>query len=56
MIDMHSKYGNIHKNKMFYGLIYINNHIIVRVNYTLLDIKLSIKNNTILSDLFDKYD
>ena len=29
MIDMHSKYDNMHKNEMFYALIYINNHIIM---------------------------
>ena len=28
MIDMHSKYDNMHKNRMFYALIYINNHVI----------------------------
>ena len=29
---MHSKYDNMHKNVMFYALIYNNNHIIVCVN------------------------
>ena len=29
---MHSKYDNIHKNEMFYVLIYINNHIIISIN------------------------
>ena len=28
MIDMHSKYDNMHKNGMFYVLICINNRII----------------------------
>ena len=28
MIDIHSKYDNMHKNEMFYTLICINNHII----------------------------
>ena len=28
MIDMHSKYDNMHNNGMFYALIYINNYII----------------------------
>ena len=28
MIDMHSKYDNMHKNRMFYALICINNRII----------------------------
>ena len=28
MIDIHLKYDNMHKNKMLYALIYINNHII----------------------------
>ena len=32
MIDMHSKYDNIHKNGMFYNNIYINNHIITCIN------------------------
>ena len=27
MIDIHSKYDNMHKNGMFYALICINNHI-----------------------------
>ena len=27
MIDMHSKYNNMHKNGIFYALICINNHI-----------------------------
>ena len=31
MIDMH----NIHKNKMFYALLYINNHIITSINFML---------------------
>ena len=29
MIDIYSKYDNIHKNIMFYVLIYINNYIII---------------------------
>ena len=28
MIDMHSKYDNMHKNEMFYALICINNNVI----------------------------
>ena len=32
MIDMHSKYDNMHKNVMFYVLIYINNHIIISIS------------------------
>ena len=32
MIDMHSKYNNMHKSKMFYLLIYINNHILICIN------------------------
>ena len=31
MIDMHSKYDNMHKNEIFYALICINNHIIACV-------------------------
>ena len=27
MIDMHSKYGNIHTNRIFNALNYINNHV-----------------------------
>ena len=32
MIDMHSKYDNMHMNGMSYALIYINNHIITCIN------------------------
>ena len=35
MIDMLSKYDNMHKNKIFYALICINNGIIARQNYML---------------------
>ena len=28
MIDMHSKYDNMHKSVMFYALMCINNYII----------------------------
>ena len=35
-IDMHSKYDNMHKNGMFYALIYINNNIITCINCMLL--------------------
>ena len=28
MIDMHVKYDYMHKNIMFYSLMFINNHII----------------------------
>ena len=28
MIYMHSKYDNMHKNWMFYVVIFINNHVI----------------------------
>ena len=28
MIDMYLKYDNMHKNRMFYALIYNNNHVI----------------------------
>ena len=27
MIDIHSNYDNMHKNGIFYALIYINNHV-----------------------------
>ena len=36
MIDMHSKYDNMHKNGMFYALICINNRIIACYQKTLL--------------------
>ena len=26
MMNMHSKYDNMHRNGMFYALLYINNH------------------------------
>ena len=32
MIDIHSKYDNMNKNVMFYGLICINNHVISGIN------------------------
>ena len=35
MIDMHSKYDNMHNNGIFYALICINNHIIKCINYML---------------------
>ena len=36
MIDMHSKYDNMHKNDMVYALISINIHIILCINWILL--------------------
>ena len=35
MMDMHSKYDNMHKNGMFYASIRINNQIITYINYML---------------------
>ena len=35
MIDMHSKYANMHLNGMVYVLISINNHIITSINFML---------------------
>ena len=32
MMNMHSMYDNMHKNKIFYTLIYINNHVITSIN------------------------
>ena len=32
IIDMHSKYDNMHKNEMFYALVCINNYIISCIN------------------------
>ena len=37
MIDMHSKYDNIHKNGIFSASIFINNHVIIDINYMLLE-------------------
>ena len=37
MIDMLSKYDNMHKNWIFYALIFINNHIITYLNWMLSD-------------------
>ena len=35
MIDMHSKYDNMHKNRIFYALIFININKITSINYML---------------------
>ena len=35
MIDMHSKFDNMHKNEMFYALLCINSHVITSINYVL---------------------
>ena len=35
MIDIHSKYDNMHKNEIFDAIIYINNQIITIINCTL---------------------
>ena len=35
MIDMHSKYDNMHTNGIFNVLIYINNHVNSCINYML---------------------
>ena len=35
MIDIHSKYDNMHENEMFYVLVCINNHIIICINFML---------------------
>ena len=32
MIDMHSKYANMHKSRIFYVIIYINNYVIIAIN------------------------
>ena len=32
MIDMHSKYDNVHKNQLFYALIWLNNYKINIIN------------------------
>ena len=32
MIDIHSKHDNMHKNGIFYALIFINNHIITSID------------------------
>ena len=33
MINMHSKYDNMHENGMFNAIIYINNHLIKSIGY-----------------------
>ena len=35
MIDIHLKHDNMHKNGMVYALIFINNHIIICIDYML---------------------
>ena len=35
MIDMHLKFDNMHKNRIFYALIFINNHIISCIDFML---------------------
>ena len=35
MIDMHSKYDNMHTNGIFNALISINNHVNLCINYML---------------------
>ena len=35
MTNIHSKYDNMYKNEIFYGLTCINNHIITWIDYTL---------------------
>ena len=42
-IDITSKYDNMHKNKMFNALIFINNHIISCIDYMLSMGELKIK-------------
>ena len=32
MIDMHSKYDNMHKNGIFYVFVCINNHVIISLS------------------------
>ena len=32
MMNMHSKYDNMHRNGMFYAFIDINNHVIVSIS------------------------
>ena len=51
MIDMHSKYDNMHKNGMFYALICINNCIIACEN-CILSITHSIFHATRTPDFF----
>ena len=40
MIDMNSKYDDMHKNEMFYTLICINSHVMTIINCMLSFIKL----------------
>ena len=32
MINMHSKYDTMHRNGIFYALIFINNHVITSIS------------------------
>ena len=36
-LDMYSKYDHMHKNVMFYVLIYINNHVVTSISCMLSD-------------------
>ena len=36
MIDMHSKYDNMHRNEMFYAWICTTSHVIISINCMLL--------------------
>ena len=38
MMNMHSKYDNMHMNEMFYALIWINNHLIISITCMLLNV------------------
>ena len=48
MIDMHSKYDNMHKNEMFYALICINNHVIACYHPLTQDIHNQISTSTLI--------
>ena len=54
MIDIHSKYNNMHKSRMFYALIYINNHIISSIIRMTSRAKISEHNDHLL-EAFQKF-
>ena len=57
MIDMHSKYDNMHKNRMLYALICINNRIIACLNCMLSKVPKKVFNFFIiiqLNQIFDR--
>ena len=56
MIDIDSKYDNMHKNGIFYALIYINNNIISCIIFMLSKCTLILKGTIRISLTFKKID